>query len=37
MMNYDVVAWTKHKKSNSKWTKMPDQPYKILITGGSGR
>ena len=25
------------KKNNSKWTKMPDQPYKILKTGGSGR
>ena len=30
MFNFDI------KENNSKWSEIPDHPYRILIIGGSG-
>ena len=36
MINFDVVAKKPIKEHNSNWPQIPDHPYGILITGGSG-
>ena len=36
MINLDNITNENKKKHNEKWTYIPDHPYKILITGGSG-
>ena len=35
MTNYSDVVKESIKEHKSGWTKIPDHPYKILITGGS--
>ena len=36
-INFDNYAKEKNKKEhNLKWPYIPDHPYRILITGGSG-
>ena len=37
MINFDDIAREKIKKYNQKWLQTSDHPYRILITGGSGR
>ena len=34
MINFD--DYTNKRKHNSNWLYIPDHPYRILITGGSG-
>ena len=36
MINFDDVTNKKKTKHNPKWSYIPDHPYRILITGGSG-
>ena len=36
MINSDDVSNANKKEYNTKWPYIPDHPYKILITGGSG-
>ena len=36
MINFDGYANENKAKHNSKWTYIPDHPYRILIIGGSG-
>ena len=36
MINLDNITNENKKKHNEKWTYIPDHPYRILITGGSG-
>ena len=36
MINFDVITNENNVKHNSKWTYIPDYPYRILITEGSG-
>ena len=36
MINFDDYANENKTKHNSKWPYIPDQPYRILIKGGSG-
>ena len=35
MINLDNIL-NNDKESNEKWPYIPDHPYRILITGGSG-
>ena len=36
MSNLDNIVNNNNAKHNEKWLYIPDHPYKILITGGSG-
>ena len=36
MINLDNIVNNNNKKHNEKWPYIPDHPYRILITGGSG-
>ena len=36
MTNFDNVTKENIKEHNPSWPQIPDHPYKILITGGSG-
>ena len=36
MINLDNIVNDNNKKHNKKWPYIPDNPYKILIIGGSG-
>ena len=36
MINLDSITTENNKKHNEKWPYIPDQPYIILIIGGSG-
>ena len=36
MINLDSITNKNNKEHNEKWSYIPDHPYKILITGGSG-
>ena len=36
MLNLDNITNENKKKYNEKWPFIPDHPYRILITGGSG-
>ena len=36
MINLDSVINENNKNHNKKWPYIPDHPYRILITGGSG-
>ena len=35
MIHFDDVIKENIKEHNPNWPKIPDQPYRILITGGS--
>ena len=36
MINLDSITNKNNKKHNEKWPYIPDHPFRILITGGSG-
>ena len=36
MINFDNYTNENKTETNSKWLHIPDHPYRILITGGSG-
>ena len=36
MFNLDGITNENNKEHNEKWPYIPDHPYRILITGGSG-
>ena len=36
MINLDSITNEKNKKHKEKWLYIPDHPYRILITSGSG-
>ena len=36
MFNFDYITKEDTKEHNAKWPEIPDHPYRILITGGSG-
>ena len=36
MINLDSIINKNNKKHNEKWPCIPDHPYRISITGGSG-
>ena len=36
MINLDCITNENDKERNEKWPCIPDHPYRILITGGSG-
>ena len=36
MINLDSITNESNKEHNEKWPNIPDHPYRILITGGSG-
>ena len=36
MINFDDIVKENIKKQNPNWPQIPDHPYRILITGGSG-
>ena len=36
MINLDSLTNENNKKHSEKWLYIPDHPYRILITGGSG-
>ena len=36
MFNLDSITNENNKERNKKWSYIPDHPYTILITGGSG-
>ena len=36
MINFDDVIKENTKEHNPNWPQIPDHPYRILITGGSG-
>ena len=36
MINLDSITNENHKELNEKWPYIPNHPYRILITGGSG-
>ena len=36
MINFDNYANENKNKPNKNWPYIPDHPYRILITGGSG-
>ena len=36
MINFDHYTNENQTKHNSKWSYIPDHPYRILIIGGSG-
>ena len=35
-INLDSITNKNNKKHNKKWSYIPDHPYRIFITGGSG-
>ena len=35
MINFDDVTKEYIKERNPNWSQVPDQPYRILIVGGS--
>ena len=36
MINLDSITNENNKENNEKWLYIPDNPYRISITGGSG-
>ena len=36
MLNLDDITNENNKEHNEKWSYIPDDPYRILIIGGSG-
>ena len=36
MINFHSITNKNKKKHNEKWPFIPDHPYRIIITGGSG-
>ena len=36
MFNLDDITDENNKEHNKTWSYIPDHPYRILITGGSG-
>ena len=36
MINFDDVTKENIKEHNLNWSQIPDYPYRIVITGGSG-
>ena len=36
MINSDDITKENIKEHNTNWPQIPDHPYRILITGGSG-
>ena len=36
MINLNSITNENNKKRNERWLHIPDHPYRILITGGSG-
>ena len=36
MINFDEVKRENTQQQNLQWTQIPDNPYRILIVGGSG-
>ena len=36
MINFDDVIKEETKEHNPNWPKIPDNPYRILLSGGSG-
>ena len=36
MFNLDNITKGSNKEHNTKWSFIPDYPYRILIIGGSG-
>ena len=36
MINLDSITNENNKEHNEKWPYIPDHPYRIIITGGSG-
>ena len=36
MINLDNIINDNNEKHNEKWPDIPDQPYRIIIIGGSG-
>ena len=36
MINLDVFTNGNNQEQNLKWSHIPDQPYRMLIVGGSG-
>ena len=36
MINLESIANENNKKHSEKWSYIPDHPYRIIITGGSG-
>ena len=36
MINLDSINNENNKKHNEKWPYIPDNPYRIIIIGGSG-
>ena len=36
MINLDSIVNKNNEELNEKWPYIPDHPYRILITGGSG-
>ena len=36
MVNLESITNENNKKHNEKWPYIPDHPYRILITSGSG-
>ena len=36
MFNFDCIIKEYIKEHNVNWLKIPDHPYRIFITGGSG-
>ena len=36
MINLDSITNENNKKNNEKWPYIPDNPYRIMIIGGSG-
>ena len=35
-INFDHITKKDIKENNSKWSQIPDHPYRIIIIGGSG-
>ena len=36
IINLESITNENNKEHNEKWPNIPDHPYRILITGGSG-
>ena len=36
MLNFDYITQEDIKEHNPNWPEIPDDPYRILIVGGSG-
>ena len=37
MINLDNIVNNKNEEHNEKWPYIPDHPYRMLISGGSGQ